>query len=324
MDRKELLLSLIFGFLLDQVLGDPQGRYHPVRLLGRLIGTLEACLYGVLGKKERALFWEGVLLAAGVCGAAAFFSWGILRLGAMISPIVHFLISSLMCYFLFAVKDLRVESMRVYDALKDESLEKAREAVSMIVGRDVNRLDQTGVAKAAIETVAENTSDGVVAPLLYMAVGGPVLGWVYKAVNTMDSMVGYKNERYLYFGRAAARLDDVLNWLPSRLSALLMILSAFLLHMDAKNALRIFLRDRFCHASPNSAQTEAACAGALGIELAGDAWYFGILHKKKTIGDALRPVEYEDIRRANWLMYGVSYLALGLAALGELCLILFW
>ena len=228
-----------------------------------------------------------------------------------------------MTYQILAVKCLKVESMKVYQCLKNGNLEQARIAVSMIVGRDTECLDEEGVAKAAIETVAENTSDGVIAPMLYLAVGGPVLGFVYKAVNTMDSMVGYKNDEYLYFGWAAARLDDAMNFIPARICACLMIAVSFLPYrgFSGSGALTIYKRDRGKHASPNSAQTESVCAGALGIRLAGDASYFGKTVKKPYIGEALRGVEYEDIKRVNHLMYGTAWL-------GEmLCLILlicFW
>ena len=215
-----------------------------------------------------------------------------------------------MCYQLFAVRALKDESMKVYRALKKPDLSEARQAVSMIVGRDTDRLDEAGVTKAAVETVAENTSDGIIAPMLYMAVGGPVLGWIYKAVNTMDSMVGSKNETYLYFGRCAAKLDDLVNFIPARISAVMMMLACIPCRFDRRGAARIFRRDRLNHASPNSAQTEAVMAGALGVQLAGDAWYFGKRYKKKTIGDAGRPVEPEDIPRANRLLYGSAALSL--------------
>lgn len=250
------------------------------------------------------------------------------------------ILQSYMSYTILATKSLRVESMKVYAALKEEGLEAGRQAVSMIVGRDTERLDEPGVTKAAVETVAENTSDGVIAPLIFLVIGGPILGYFYKAVNTMDSMVGYQNERYRHFGTAAARFDDVLNYLPARISAVLMITAAAIFSaagrirklktcgkadisrektkaqyikddfMNAKNARKIWKRDRRNHASPNSAQTEAVMAGALGIQLAGDAWYFGVKHEKQTIGDALRPVDAGDIVRANRLMYATSILAL--------------
>lgn len=198
--------------------------------------------------------------------------------------------------------------MKVYNALKNDGLEAARKAVSMIVGRDTQCLGVEGVTKAAVETVAENTSDGSIAPMLFLAIGGPVLGFFYKAVNTMDSMVGYKNDRYMDFGRAAAKLDDVLNYIPARLSARLMIFSCLFLGKEYsyKEAKRIYLRDRYNHASPNSAHTESVCAGALGLELAGDASYFGKIVKKKTIGDKHRAIEAEDIKRANRLLYATA------------------
>lgn len=217
---------------------------------------------------------------------------------------------AVMTWQILATKCLRVESMRVYDALRTDGVDAGRRAVSMIVGRDTSVLDAAGVTRAAVETIAENTSDGVIAPMLYTAIGGPVLGFVYKAVNTMDSMLGYKNDKYMYFGRFAARLDDVVNFIPARISAYLMIAAAFIggRHFDGKNAYRIFKRDRFNHASPNSAQTESVCAGALRVQLAGDAVYFGKLVKKKYIGDGLREIEYEDIKSANRLMYITAFL----------------
>ena len=276
-DRILLAAVLMSGFLLDLVFGDPQFLYHPVRLIGRLIQWLEGGIRKRCGQRERRLLLGGVVLTVLVSGITVFFSWGILALCRMASPGLFYIASAFSCYQLLAVKSLKTESMKVYDPLCRGDLFGARKAVSMIVGRDTERLDSEGVIKAAVETVAENTSDGVVAPLFYMAIGGPVLGWFYKAVNTMDSMVGYKNERYLYFGRAAARMDDVLNFIPSRLSAVFMICAAFFLGMDWKHAWRIWGRDRLNHKSPNSAQTESVCAGALRIQLAGDAWYFGTL-----------------------------------------------
>lgn len=223
---------------------------------------------------------------------------------------IGIIIESFWCYQILATKSLKVESDRVYTALTEEGLEAGRKAVSMIVGRDTQNLTEEGVTKAAVETVAENTSDGIIAPLCYMLIGGAVLGFAYKAVNTMDSMVGYKNEKYQYFGTAAAKLDDIVNYIPARISAVLMILAAYITKMDGKNAARIFKRDRYNHKSPNSAQTEAVMAGALDVQLAGDAWYFGKLHKKPTIGDPIRKIEREDIRRSHVLLYATAILAL--------------
>lgn len=219
-------------------------------------------------KKERR---AGILLVTVVLLATGAVS-GLLLWGAYaIAPMAGCILESIMTYQILATKCLKVESMKVYERLRADDLAGARNAVAMIVGRDTQNLDAAGVAKAAVETVAENTSDGVIAPMICLAIGGPVLGFLYKAVNTMDSMVGYKNERYLNFGRTAAKLDDVVNYIPARISAALMIAAAYGpgKQFSGKDALRIFKRDRYNHASPNSAQTEAACAGALHLRLAG-------------------------------------------------------
>lgn len=219
---------------------------------------------------------------------------------------VGFLLEAILCYWLFATKSLKDESMKVYDELEKQDLPGARYAVSMIVGRDTRELTEQGVTKATVETIAENTSDGILAPLLYMMIGGGILGWAYKSVNTMDSMVGYKNHKYRYFGTFAAKLDDVVNYIPARISAWLMILSSYLMGFDGENAAKIHRRDHGNHASPNSAQTESVMAGALDVQLAGNAYYFGELYEKPTIGDDIRPIEYEDIKRANRLLYGTA------------------
>ncbi|MGC4019877.1 MAG: adenosylcobinamide-phosphate synthase CbiB [Muricomes sp.] len=297
------------GFILDFLFGDPVWLYHPVRVIGAWIAFLEKQMRKICGKNP------GKLIAAGVviCFLVVVFSFGIpwlaLYIAGQIHPALKFILESFWCYQLLAAKSLKQESRKVYIELKKGDLTGARKAVSMIVGRDTDSLDEKGVIKAAVETVAENTSDGVTAPLFFMILGGAPLGFFYKAVNTMDSMIGYKDEKYLYIGKAAAKLDDVLNFIPARISAVLMILSAYLLGMDGGNAWRIYRRDRRNHASPNSAQTEAACAGALRVQLAGDAFYFGKLYKKKYIGDNLRPAETEDIVRAGRLLYGTAVLS---------------
>lgn len=310
--------ALFAGMAMDFCFGDPYWLPHPVRLLGRLIRMLEKIWYreeeDAAGKRAagRRLVLTVLLfsfLAPSAVLAAAF----------LLHPVLGTAAASVLCYQLLATKCLKKESMKVYDAATPEA---ARQAVSMIVGRDTEHLDEAGVIRAAVETVAENTTDGSVAPLFYMLLGGPVLGFVYKAVNTMDSMLGYKNERYLDFGRAAAKTDDAFNFLPARLAAGLMTAASWLCGYDAKGAARIHRRDAHRHASPNSAQTESVCAGALGIRLAGDAWYFGKKVEKPAIGDDLRPVEKEDIKRANRLLYGTVFLmgALGVLWYGGLLL----
>lgn len=314
------MAAFICGFLLDLLLGDPYCLPHPIRLIGNLIAKTERFLRGdknSVSEKAEAEnqkdFYKGIILVFIVLAATFTASFFLLKIGYVVHPILGFVIETIMTYQILATKCLKVESMKVYDCLKSGDLEASRKAVSMIVGRDTAVLNEEGVAKAAIETVAENTSDGVIAPMLYTALGGPVLGFLYKAVNTMDSMVGYKNDKYLYFGRAAAKLDDVVNYIPARISAYFMILAAYVGGKDfsGKHAHEIYKRDNRKHASPNSAQTESVCAGALGIRLAGDASYFGKIVKKPFIGDARRPVAYEDIRRANRLMYITAWLSFG-------------
>ncbi len=309
-----LLPSVVIGYIADLIFGDPHSLWHPVCLIGNMISAFEKMLRRVFhlngdrAEHFAAEFAAGMILVLMILFCSAALSSGVLLLCYHLHWILGLAVQSWMCYTILATKSLRVESMNVYTALKKDGPEAGRQAVSMIVGRDTDRLDEAGVVKAAVETVAENTSDGVIAPLFFLVIGGPVLGYFYKAVNTMDSMVGYKNDRYRHFGTAAAKLDDVLNFLPARLSALLMIGAAFFLsgYGNAKNARMIWRRDRRNHASPNSAQTEAVMAGALDVQLAGDAWYFGEKHEKPTIGDDLRPVEAEDIPRANRLMYAAS------------------
>lgn len=310
------IFAFIAGFVLDLLIGDPHFIPHPVRLIGSLISFCDKRLncdagYNISEKKLNLIKYKrGMLLAFTVIFATFAMSVIIIVAAYSINLYAGVIVEAVMTWQILATKCLRVESMRVYDALRTDGVDAGRKAVSMIVGRDTSVLDAAGVTRAAVETIAENTSDGVIAPMLYTAIGGPVLGFVYKAVNTMDSMLGYKNDKYMYFGRFAARLDDVVNFIPARISAYLMIAAAFIggRQFDGKNAYRIFKRDRFNHASPNSAQTESVCAGALRVQLAGDAVYFGKLVKKKYIGDGLREIEYEDIKRANRLMYITAFL----------------
>lgn len=304
------LFALLLGFCLDLIFGDPHWLPHPVRAVGALISLLEKGLRKRFPKTPRGELAGGTVLVVLVLGISAGVVWLAVWLCGQLSVWLAFAAETLICYQLLATKSLRSESMKVYRALKGGTLQEARRAVSMIVGRDTDALDETGVAKAAVETVAENSSDGVIAPLIFLALGGAPLGMFYKAANTMDSMVGYKNDKYLYFGRAAARWDDVLNFLPARLAGLLMCFAAGLSGFDGGNALRIMRRDRRNHKSPNSACTEAAAAGALHIQLAGPAAYFGKVVEKPTIGDNDHPVEPLDIVRANRLMYATAFAAL--------------
>jgi adenosylcobinamide-phosphate synthase len=310
--------ALAAGFALDLLIGDPQNFPHIVRLFGALIARAEQWFRAEDVKAETQLFC-GLCFVCSVTVLCAGIPLALLLFAYWAHPLAGFVLEALLCYQLIAVKCLKVESMAVHERLAADDIQGAREAVSRIVGRDTEELDSAGVARAAVETVAENTGDGVASPLFYLMAGGAALGCFYKAVNTMDSMVGYKNKQYLYFGRAAALLDDMLNFLPSRLCALAMIAAAAILGFDAPGALRVFRRDRLKHASPNSAQTEAACAGALGIRLGGPSRYGGELEDKPCIGDDTRPVEADDIVRANRLLYGTAILLFILALGVRIC-----
>ncbi len=316
------LLALVLGFILDLIIGDPHGLYHPIRLVGNLIALLEKRMNRKKDSPNRQMVM-GWLMALIVITLSSGIPLLLLLLAYRIHPVCRLILETIMCWQLLATKSLKDESMKVYRKLKKHDLQGSRHAVSMIVGRDTEVLDESGVTKAAVETVAENTSDGVIAPMLYMAIGGAFLGWMYKSINTMDSMVAYKNERYLYFGRIPAYLDDIANYIPARLAGVMMILASFIVRLDGAHAFAIFKRDRYNHASPNSAQTEAVMAGALNVQLAGDAWYFGELHKKKTIGDDIRPVEAEDIVRANKLLYGTAVVSLVIFTLVKYLILMF-
>ena len=316
------LLALVLGFILDLIIGDPHGLYHPIRLVGNLIALLEKRMNRKTDSSNRQMVM-GWLMALIVIILSSGIPLLLLLLAYRIHPVCRLILETIMCWQLLATKSLKDESMKVYRKLKKHDLQGSRHAVSMIVGRDTEVLDESGVTKAAVETVAENTSDGVIAPMLYMAIGGAFLGWMYKSINTMDSMVAYKNERYLYFGRIPAYLDDIANYIPARLAGVMMILASFIVRLDGAHAFAIFKRDRYNHASPNSAQTEAVMAGALNVQLAGDAWYFGELHKKKTIGDDIRPVEAEDIVRANKLLYGTAVVSLVIFTLVKYLILMF-
>lgn len=299
--------TIIAGYVLDSIIGDPQGWFHPVRLIGNMISNVEGrlrkkCRTSSDERKAGAVLWFTVVLTSFIVPYAILFAV------AKINSIAFFIIESVMCYYILAAKSLKDESMKVYTSLKNNNLQEARRNLSFIVGRDVENLNESSVAKAAVETVAENTSDGVIAPMLYIMLGGAPLGFMYKAVNTLDSMVGYKNERYINIGRFSALADDVANYIPARLSAYVMIAAAFILKLNYKNAYKIYKRDRFNHKSPNSAHTESVCAGALGVMLGGDNYYGGKLVSKPTIGDNTREVEIEDIKKSNELMYATSAL----------------
>lgn len=303
---------MIPGFLMDLLLGDPQTPLHPIRLIGCLIAALEKGLRRVFPSTKAGERFAGAVLVLLVVIAGVGIPLTLLVLCMRVSPWLAAAVDAVFCWLLLAMRSLRDESMLVYDALQAGELSLARRQVSRIVGRDTADLDASQVASAAVETVAESTVDGIVSPLLYIAAGFSPLGFLQKSVNTMDSMIGYRNDRYQYFGTAAARLDDIANFLPARIGGALMCVAAFLCGYDGKNAWRIFLRDRRAHKSPNSAHTEAAAAGALGLTLGGDAVYFGILHHKPTQGDGRR-AQADDILRVNRLTQCTAWLSLAIS-----------
>lgn len=308
------ICALLMGCVIDLIVGDPYWMVHPIRWIGRLIAFLDKKMLGDIdeNRNNKQEYRLGILLAVIVIVATAMCSIAVLVMAYYINCYLGMVVEAVMTAYVLACKSLRVESMKVYAALKNGSLEEARYAVSMIVGRDTDSLDEAGIIRAAVETVAENTSDGVIAPLIYTAIGGPAWGMIYKAINTMDSMVGYHNDRYEYFGKCAAKLDDIANFIPARMAAGFMLIATLFLGKEYStgNGYAVFRRDRFNHKSPNSAQTESVCAGALGLRLAGDAYYFGQLVKKDYIGDEIRTIEALDIVRINRLMYATAFVAI--------------
>ena len=304
------LAAIIAGFILDLIFGDPHWLPHPICLIGNLIGFIEGNLRPKLTPNKNALLLGGALMVIIVLVISFAVPMAILLAAGMVSPWLAFALETLMCYQIFATKCLRDESMKVYDALHNNDLADARVKLSWIVGRDTQNLDEEEITKGAVETVAENTADGIIAPMFYMFIGGVPLAFLYKGINTMDSMVGYKNDKFLYFGRCAAKLDDLANLIPARITGLVMIAAAFLLGLNGPGAWKVFWRDRYNHLSPNSAMTESVTAGALNIQLGGDHFYFGKLVHKDTIGDNIRPVCPEDIKKTNNLLYMTAVLCL--------------
>ena len=312
------VLAIASGFTLDLIFGDPHWLPHPICLIGNLIAYMEKLLRKIFGSNESNLLVGGLALVLIVTTVSFSVPYFILKWAGSISPLFVFVLETIMFYQIFATKCLENESMKVYTELKKGDLAAARKQLSWIVGRDTQDLSDEEVTKAAVETVAENTADGIIAPMFFMFIGGAPLAFLYKSINTMDSMVGYKNEKYLYFGRCAAKLDDIANYIPARLAGIFMIAASFFLNYDYKEAAKIFMRDRYNHLSPNSAQTESVCAGALNIQLGGGHFYFGKFVPKDTIGDDIRPVKADDIKSINNLMYLTAIISLVIFALIKL------
>lgn len=306
---KKNIFVVLTAFCMDMVLGDTSNAFHPIYYIGKLITKTESILQSDNNETEQQQKKAGIVFVVVILAITMTICSFLLYVVKHFGQTALFVTESVICWYMLAMKSLKKESMAVYCKLKKRDLKNARNAVSRIVGRDTQRLTEEGVTKAAVETVAENTSDGVIAPLFYMTFFGTLGGVFYKTVNTMDSMIGYKNDKYIHFGMCAAKLDDIVNYIPARLSAFFMCCAAYLLKYDGKNSFKIWMRDKRNHASPNSAQTESACAGALGVQLAGDAWYFGKRYQKPFIGDKKRNIEVEDIKRANQLLYTTAIIA---------------
>mgnify|MGYP003618858555 FL=1 len=312
------VLAIASGFILDLIFGDPHWLPHPICLIGNLIAYMEKLLRKIFGSDKSNLLFGGLVLVLIVTTFSFVVPYFILKWAASLNPLLAFALETIMFYQSFATKCLETESMKVYKELKNGDLAAARKQLSWIVGRDTQELSAEEVTKAAVETVAENTADGIIAPMFFMFIGGAPLAFLYKSINTMDSMVGYKNDKYLYFGRCAARLDDIANYIPARLAGIFMIAASFFLNYDYKEAAKIFMRDRYNHLSPNSAQTESVCAGALNIQLGGGHFYFGKFVPKDTIGDDIRAVKADDIKSINNLMYLTAIISLVILALIKL------
>lgn len=304
------IIAVTAGFALDSILGDPQNPYHPIRLIGFAVAGFIRLYNKVKPKSSKMKFVYGAVMTICVVLLCYFGTRILIDFIYCVHIIAGLIAETILCYFVFAAKALYNESMRIYNMLSQADLPGARKRLSFIVGRDTDNLSEEKVIKATVETVSENLSDGIIAPLLFMFIGGASLGMAYKAVNTLDSMVGYRNETYEHFGKFAARLDDLVNLIPSRLSAMLMILASAVCRKDLKGAIRIYRRDRYNHLSPNSAHTEAVCAGALGIQIGGTSTYKGKIVEKPTIGDNKRNATTQDIKDSATLMYGTAIIAL--------------
>jgi len=303
------MITLTAGFFLDLLIGDPQNLLHPIRYIGKLIIFLEDKFKPYMVSK-RIEFFLGILLWVITVFSSLLITLIILILLSKLHIAISIFVEIILCYYILAIKDLRDETKKVLDSLLEKDLRKSRKNLSMIVGRDTKNLDEESILKAAVETVAENISDGIIAPMLFIAVGGAPLGIAYKAANTLDSMVGYKSEKYLFLGKFSAIADDILNFIPSRISSLLMVLSSFLLRYNYKNSLKIYFRDRKKHLSPNAAQTESVAAGALNIRLGGPNYYHGNLVEKPYIGDNLKTIGVSDLLKTFKLMYVTAFLGL--------------
>ncbi len=299
------VLISIFAYFMDLIVGDPYGFPHPVIYIGKLISLLERNLR----KLKINMKLAGALLCLILMSSVALITYSICKL-ASVNIYLYIFVSAVIVCTCFSTKCLADEGKKIYDSFEEKNIELSRKQLSYIVGRDTSALDEPGIIRATVETIAENTVDGTISPMFYAFIGGPILAILYKAVNTMDSMIGYKNERYIDFGMTAARLDDIFNYIPARISLIGFTMASFILRYDYKSCIKIAIRDRKNHTSPNCAYPEAAVAGALGIELGGTNIYFGQKVYKPTIGEKKRKIVKEDILKTNRLLYLSTFLTL--------------
>ncbi len=303
------IVSIYTGYILDIVFGDPYSLPHPVIYIGKFINYIEKIIRSIF-KTEKSLKIGGFFLNFIVVFTTYFVTDLIIKASSNINYYLYLVVNSLIIYTIFATKCLKDEAVKIYKVLKEDDIVKARKQLSYIVGRDTQDLSKDEIIRATVETVAENTVDGIIAPMMYIFIGGAPLGMMYKAVNTLDSMVGYKNDKYMNLGFASAKIDDLFNFIPARITACIMAVASLFLVFDFKGSIKVFIRDRKNHKSPNCAYPEGAVAGALGIQLGGTNIYFGQKVHKPTIGDKLRSIEADDILKTNRIMYLTSILSL--------------
>lgn len=312
------ILSIYIGYIIDLIIGDPYSFPHPVIYIGKLIKCLENNIRKIF-KKEKYLKFAGFILWFITVGTTYLLTYLIIKLSKF-NSITFLIVNSFIIYTTLATKCLKDEAIKIYDILKSGDIYESRKQLSYIVGRDTSSLNEAEIIRATVETVAENTVDGIISPMFYAFIGGAPLAMAYKAINTLDSMVGYKNDKYINLGFASAKIDDIANYIPARICIIFMTIASLILRFNYKNCFKISIRDRKNHKSPNCAYPEGAVAGALGIQLGGTNIYFGKPVYKPTIGDKYREIEIEDIKKTNKIMYLSSILSLIIFTLIFFCL----
>ena len=309
MNKLILVIKIWIAYVLDLIFGDPQNIIHPVQIIGKMINIGEKSLLGKKYKSDRKYkFFAGMILNITVISLTYGINYLIHRTSE--NSIIFTVAEIYLMYTIFSINSLAREGNRVYNILKEGNIERARKDLSYLVSRDTETMDEKMIIRSTMETISENTVDGIVAPMLYMFLGGLPLSMTYKAINTFDSMVGYKNEKYMDFGKFSAKLDDVANFIPARITGILIVIASMILGYDYKNSLKIFIRDRKNHSSPNSGHAEAGVAGALGVQFGGKVSYFGKEVDKPVIGDKIKDFELEDIKKNIKIMYVASFLSL--------------